>query len=208
MSANPLMEGIECFGDRLGNTPVAELELVLDGEPRPLFVKLEAANPTGSVKARSAVGLLQSLVGRGRVTPRSTLVESTSGNLGIALAALCRDLGLPFRAVVDPNITPENRRRLEAYGADLVLVDQRDEGGGYLLSRLARVRDILRRDPTAVWTDQYSNAANPIAHYRGTAPEILRQLRPAPTPSSWPCPPAGRSPGSAGTSGSGARRPG
>jgi N-(2-amino-2-carboxyethyl)-L-glutamate synthase len=180
MTANPLLQGIERFADRLGNTPVVELEFVLGGVPRTVLVKLEAANPTGSVKARSAVGLLASLVEQGAVTRRSTLVESTSGNLGIALAALCRDLELAFKAVVDPNITPENRRRLESYGADLVLVDQRDEAGGYLLSRLARVRKILAGDPAAVWTDQYSNAANPAAHYRATAPEILRQVQPAP----------------------------
>jgi cysteine synthase len=89
---------------------------------------------------------------------------------------LARDRGYQFSAVVDPNVTAEKIRRLHALGAETRIVESRDETGGYLLSRLACVREMLDEDPGLVWTNQYSNAANPEAHYLGTAPEIHRQM--------------------------------
>jgi cysteine synthase len=89
---------------------------------------------------------------------------------------LARDRGYEFTAVVDPSVTAENMRRLQALGAETRIVESPDKTGGYLLNRLALVQRLLAEDPGLVWTNQYSNAANPEAHYFGTAPEIHRQM--------------------------------
>jgi len=150
--------------------------LLIDGKSRNVDLKLEGDNPGGSVKDRTAFGLLRSLESTGELRPGGRLLESSSGNLAISLAMLARDRGYQFTAVVDPRVTVENMRRLDSLGADTRMVETPDEMGGYLLSRLARVREMLVEDPGWLWTNQYSNAANPEAHYLGTAPEIHRQM--------------------------------
>jgi 2,3-diaminopropionate biosynthesis protein SbnA len=148
----------------------------MGGTSRSVHLKLEGENPGGSIKDRTALSLLRSLESTGRLSAGARLLESSSGNLAISLAMLARDRGYRFTAVVDPKVTDENMRRLHALGAELDRVDSIDETGGYLLTRLARVRERLADDPGLLWTNQYSNAANPEAHYRGTGPEILRQM--------------------------------
>ena len=160
----------------MGDTPIRRIRLLIDGKSRNAHLKLEGHNPGGSVKDRTALGLLQSLEATGQLRAGGRLVESSSGNLAISLAMLARDRGYQFSAVVDPNVTAEKIRRLHALGAETRIVDSRDETGGYLLSRLACVREMLDEDPGLVWTNQYSNAANPESHYLGTAPEIHRQM--------------------------------
>ena len=161
---------------RPGNTPIARVLLSLRGSERLVHLKLEGANPYGSLKDRTAAALIDDLEQQGRLQPGSVLVESTSGNLGIALAALARLHGYRFVAVVDPKITPENLARLRRLGARIELVEQPDEAGGYLLSRLERVRELCASSAACVWPDQYRNPANPAAHEQGTAPELLEQL--------------------------------
>jgi 2,3-diaminopropionate biosynthesis protein SbnA len=160
----------------IGDTPIRRIRFLIDGKSRNAYLKLEGHNPGGSVKDRTALGLLQSLEATGQLRAGGRLVESSSGNLAISLAMLARDRGYQFSAVVDPNVTAEKIRRLHALGAETRIVESRDETGGYLLSRLACVREMLDEDPGLVWTNQYSNAANPEAHYLGTAPEIHRQM--------------------------------
>jgi 2,3-diaminopropionate biosynthesis protein SbnA len=160
----------------MGDTPIERIGLLIDGKSRSAYLKLEGHNPGGSVKDRTALGLLQSLEVTGQLSAGGRLVESSSGNLAISLAMLARVRGYQFTAVVDPTTTPENIRRLQALGAETRVVESPDETGGYLLSRLARVREMLAEDPGLVWTNQYSNAANPEAHYLGTGPEIHRQM--------------------------------
>jgi 2,3-diaminopropionate biosynthesis protein SbnA len=160
----------------MGDTPIARIGLLIDGKGRNAYLKLEGHNPGGSVKDRTAFGLLQSVEATGQLRAGGRLLESSSGNLAISLAMLACDRGYQFTAVIDPNVTAENMRRLQAVGAETRLVESRDETGGYLLSRLARVREMLAEDPGLVWTNQYSNAANPEAHFLGTAPEIHRQM--------------------------------
>jgi cysteine synthase len=149
----------------MGDTPIECIGLLIDGRSRSAYLKLEGYNPGGSVKDRTAFGLLQSLEATGQLRAGGRLIESSSGNLAVSLAMQARDRGYQFTAVVDPTMTAENMRRLQALGAETSVVESPDQSGGYLLSRLARVRKMLVEDPGLVWTKQYSNAANPEAHY-------------------------------------------
>ena len=166
----------ETAATQIGDTPIVRVGLLIDGRYRDAYLKLEGHNPGGSVKDRTALGLLESLEATGQLCEGGRLVESSSGNLAISLAMHARNRGYQFTAVVDPNMTSENMRRLYAQGAETRIVQAPDEAGGYLLSRLACVREMLLEDPGLLWTNQYSNAANPEAHYLGTAPEIHRQM--------------------------------
>ncbi len=174
---------IEHFGyllDRfemlLGRTPIKPVEISVQGRSNRIDLKLEIYNITGSIKARTAYGLIRGLVDDGVLRPGSRLIESTSGNLGVALATLARYLGVEFLAVIDPLITEECHARLIDLGAEILMVDQLDPNGGYLLSRLAAVREILDRDEGYVWVDQYSSPRNPEIHRRMTGPEITTQM--------------------------------
>ncbi|RDI73919.1 Cysteine synthase [Gaiella occulta] len=158
-----------------GKTPVVPVELTVRGRGRTVYLKLEGANPYGSLKDRTAASLVDGLERRGALEPGSVLVESTSGNLGVALAAIARRRGYRFVAVVDPKTTPENLAQLRRLGARIDCVETPDEAGGYLLARLERVRELCASG-AFVWPDQYSNPANPRAHEQGTAPELLDQL--------------------------------
>jgi 2,3-diaminopropionate biosynthesis protein SbnA len=157
-------------------TPLQRIRLHLAGKHRDVFLKLEGANPGGSIKDRTALSLLQSLEESGRLTAGGRLIESSSGNLAIGLAMLSRERGYRFTAVVDPKVTAENLQRLRNLGAETLMVETPDYTGGYLLTRLETIREALAEDPGLSWTDQYSNMANPLAHYSGTAPELFRQM--------------------------------
>ncbi|MEU0208860.1 pyridoxal-phosphate dependent enzyme [Streptomyces canus] len=174
----PLDRGDEAALEQLtgiGDTPVVRADLTIGAVRHEVLLKLEGANPTGSVKARTALSLVRDLHRRGLLTPGRRIVESSSGNLAVALAHVCRALGIGFTAVVDPKITRENRSKLEQLGAELVMVGGPDPSQSYLGSRLEAVAEICKRDPQCVWPDQYANPANPQAHYLGTGPELLLQ---------------------------------
>lgn len=162
--------------DHIGNTPIELVYLVIDGRVRKVHLKLEGANPAGSVKDRTGFALVQDLQTRGLLREGSVVIESTSGNLGVALALNCQARGYPFLAIIDPKTTHENLAKMQALGAMIELVDQPDANGGYLLSRLARVQQLCQSSDKYVWTDQYSNPANPSIHYSTTGPEIYQQL--------------------------------
>ena len=161
---------------QIGNTPIEPIYFVIDGMVRKVHLKLEGANPAGSVKDRTGYALIQDLEHRGLLHPGSVVIESTSGNLGVAIAFVCQAKGYPFLAIIDPKTTQENVTKMQALGASIELVDQPDVNGGYLLSRLARIRELCEHSDTYVWTNQYANAANPRIHYSSTAPEIYRQM--------------------------------
>jgi cysteine synthase A len=163
--------------NRIGNTPIVRVELRLAGSARPVHLKLEGANACGSLKDRTAASLVADLERRGLLQRASCIVESTSGNLGVSLAWIARASGYGFVAVVDPKTTPENLSRLRRLGARIERVEMPDKAGGYLLSRLARVRELLASSDRFVWPDQYTNPANPRAHEEGTGPELLEQMR-------------------------------
>ncbi len=164
------------LAQQLGNTPMEPIYLVIGGIARKIHLKLESENPTGSVKDRTGYSLIQELESQGRLKKGSVVVESTSGNLGVALSFFCKLKGYKFIAVVDPKTTQENLTKMQMLGAEIEMVHRPDEVGGYLLSRLARVGELCQSSPTYVWTNQYSDPANPHIHYLNTGPEIYRQM--------------------------------
>ncbi|GAA2216577.1 cysteine synthase family protein [Micromonospora olivasterospora] len=166
---------LERLVGRVGATPVAAVTVTVDGRRCEVLLKLEGHNPGGSVKDRTALSLVRGLETAGTLHPGDTLVESTSGNLGVALAFIARARGYRFHAVVDPHVTAENLSTLRELGALVDVVDSADENGNYLRARLRRVRELCAADPRYVWTDQYGSAHNPLAHYATTAPELDAQ---------------------------------
>lgn len=159
----------------VGDTPLVPIEVPVRGRVRRIWLKMEAGNQFGSIKARTAHGLLTTLEAAGRLTPGQRVIESSSGNLGVALAGLCAARGYRCTLVVDATTPPESVRRIAAYGADLVQIGDISDGNA-VRARLSQVQDILRADPSAVWTDQYHSPANPDVHYRWTAPELVGDL--------------------------------
>ncbi|MEV4443200.1 cysteine synthase family protein [Streptomyces sp. NPDC049577] len=158
---------------RIGDTPLRPVRVPLGERSVRLWLKLEADNPFGSIKARTAEALLSVLERSGRLRPGMRVVESTSGNLGTALAGLCAARGYACTLVVEPSTPRSSVERMTAHGADVVVVSE-VPGGRTLDARIAAVREILRTDPDAVWTDQYSSPANPGVHEAGTAIELVR----------------------------------
>lgn len=156
-------------------TPVVDIALKIGSRWRKVGLKLEAHNPSGSIKYRTACGLITELEASGRLAPGVPLVESTSGNLGVALAFLSQARGYRFTAVTDPKTDPAILEHMRSMGAVVISVTEPDEAGGYLLSRLAMVRRMLAEDQAWVWPNQYENPANPQIHFSATAPEVCRQ---------------------------------
>lgn len=159
------------------NTPLRCLQIELDGLEVRLHLKLESFNPTGSIKFRTAVGLLSSFssLSSGPIPAGTRVVESTSGNLGIALARLLAEMDCSFMAVVDPRVSRRALDALVCEGAQIVCVTEPDAHGGFLLNRLRMVADLCNADSRLRWTDQYNNPANPAIHRDTTALEIFRQ---------------------------------
>jgi N-(2-amino-2-carboxyethyl)-L-glutamate synthase len=141
-----------------------------------LFAKLEFLNGLASLKDRPALWILKRAIERGEVGPGTTLVESSSGNFGRALALFAAMLDLDFIPVIDPNASPLLEASLEAQCARVVKVCEPDDAGGYLKSRLRMVRTLLAEIPGAYWPNQYGNVDAIDAHYRLTGGEIVEAL--------------------------------
>ncbi|MDX2033674.1 MAG: cysteine synthase family protein [Blastocatellia bacterium] len=156
----------------IGNTPLLRLNH-LSPKPRvEILGKAEWANPGGSVKDRPALRMLREGERTGALTPEKTIIDATSGNTGIAYAMLGAALGYKVRLCLPRNASPERKRILQAYGAELVLTDPLAGSDGAILE----VRRIVAADPERYfYPDQYNNPANWQAHYETTAPEIHRQ---------------------------------
>lgn len=158
----------------LGRTPLARISTPLP-HPHPGFwAKLEGLG-AGGMKARSAVAMLRGAHERGELRPGATVVESTSGTLGIGLAFAGQALGHPVVLVGDAELEPSMRQLLHSYGARLELVDRPARHGGWQAARLARLRTLLGQLPDAYWPDQYNNPDN-AAGYRAMAQEITAEL--------------------------------
>ncbi|MGW3960897.1 pyridoxal-phosphate dependent enzyme [Amycolatopsis sp. NPDC005003] len=164
---------------RIGRTPMVRVRLRFRGTDRSVLLKLEGLNPLGSVKDRTAYSLLRSLE-MAYPGERLTVVESTSGNLGAALAALCHLRGHQFVAVVDPRASAHNLALMRRFHARIETAGRADRTGSFLADRIALVAALVDSVPGAHWTNQYGNPANPAAHFTGTGPEILADTGPAP----------------------------
>ncbi len=154
-------------------TPMIELTTTVAGRPRRIYLKLEGHSRWKSIKGRTALALMASIAHR--VGDRTTVVESTSGNLGVALAGTCAELGIAFTAVVDSRLQPGLRARMRRLRARVVTIENTADGN-YLQRRIARVRELLAGDNQAIWTNQYDNKANVAVHRWWTGPELGRQL--------------------------------
>jgi len=159
--------------DRIGRTPLVELGRIPGrGAPR-VFAKVESANPGGSVKDRAARAIVTDAFRAGEL-PGKRLLDSTSGNTGIAYAMLGAALGFGVTLCVPASASPERRRILRAYGCEVIETDPLEGSDGAIV----RARDLLAERPGLYfYADQYSNPANPAAHETTTGPEILDQMR-------------------------------
>ncbi|EHR53040.1 2,3-diaminopropionate biosynthesis protein SbnA [Saccharomonospora marina XMU15] len=170
----------ESVFDCVGDTPIVALRRLFPDPDVEVVAKLELLNPGGSMKDRTARHIVESGLSEGSIAAGSRLIESSSGNFGIALAMAARVHGLAFTCVVDPKITSANLAILRNLHAQVEFVSQPDETGGYLLSRIRRVQQLLAEDQRAVWINQYANDRNWQAHYHGTGAELAAQLTRAP----------------------------
>ena len=175
------MEGIgeamkEGILSAIGDTPLIKMVNVFSPLRFRLFAKLEMFNPGGSMKDRPAVNMIREGLRSGLIRADSVIIESSSGNMGIGLAQACSYFGLKFICVIDAKTTVQNRILLQAYGAEVNLVDKPDpETGEFLQARLNRVKELLALHKNAFWTNQYSNTHNSDAHHQ-TMHEIVTAL--------------------------------
>jgi 2,3-diaminopropionate biosynthesis protein SbnA len=161
----------------IGATPLVELTRLFAGSPFRAYAKLESANPGGSIKDRSAYVMLAEAINAGVVVPgRTVVVESSSGNLGIGLAQVCRYFDLRFICVVDPRTNAQNIAIMRGYGAEVETVTELDPATGeYLPVRIRRVRELVATLPDAYCPNQYANVRNALSH-RTTMREIVEAL--------------------------------
>jgi cysteine synthase A len=155
----------------IGKTPVVRLTRVVDTTAGEVWVKLEGMNPGGSIKDRTALGMVLAGERSGALKPGGTIVEPTSGNTGIGLAQVAAARGYKLILCLPSSMSQERKRTLEAYGAELVLTDPE-------LRMIAAIAEAERiRDTTGAWMpNQFSNPANPKIHYDTTGPELWEQM--------------------------------
>ncbi|GHC96560.1 2,3-diaminopropionate biosynthesis protein SbnA [Nocardiopsis terrae] len=160
----------------VGGTPLVSLVHLFSNAPFRVLAKVEGMNPGGSIKDRAALNMLVGKLRDGTLMPgRSVVVESSSGNLAIGMAQICRWYGVRFICVVDAKTTSQNIAVLRAYGTEVDIVTEKAPAtGDYLAARIARVRHITNSTAHAYWPNQYANPLNAEAH-RTTMREILEQ---------------------------------
>jgi N-(2-amino-2-carboxyethyl)-L-glutamate synthase len=141
-----------------------------------LYLKIEGLNTGGSIKLKTARGILEGAELSGVDLNRVRIIESTSGNLGVALAVICAAEGYRLTCVTDPNSNAASVAVMRALGAEVVVVKERDENGGFLGSRISYIHQRLEQEPDLFWVNQYANPDNPLAHERTTAPAVLDEF--------------------------------
>jgi len=158
--------------DSLGGTPLVGLPRLSPSPEVRLWAKLEDRNPTGSIKDRAALYMVEAAEQSGRLVPGATLLEPTSGNTGISLAMVARQRGYRLICVMPENTSVERRQLLEMYGARIVS----SPAAGGSNQAVAMAKALVAQNPELVMLYQYGNEANARAHYEGTGPEILADL--------------------------------
>ncbi|MDQ3354798.1 MAG: cysteine synthase family protein, partial [Actinomycetota bacterium] len=164
------MPAYDSILDLIGNTPLVDISSL---SPKPsvrILAKLEGQNPGGSVKDRAAKAMIEEAEKEGRLGPGSVVLESSSGNTGIALAMICRVRGYHLTVVLPENVSQERRQMLEVWGAEIVSSPGAEGSNGALRAAQA----LAAEHPEWFFPYQYGNPANPKAHYEGTGPEIWR----------------------------------
>jgi cysteine synthase A len=171
------LEIVSGIGGTIGRTPLVPLLRAFSDVSFRVFAKLEMFNPGGSAKDRPALRILREGIRTGEIGPRTTVIESSSGNMAVSLAHLCRYLGLRFICVVDPRTTELHLKLIRSLRGEIELVEKPDpDSGDYLPARIQRVRQLREEIGDCYWTNQYGNPNNYLAHYETTMPEILLAL--------------------------------
>jgi [CysO sulfur-carrier protein]-thiocarboxylate-dependent cysteine synthase len=158
--------------DMIGNTPVVDVSELSPNPAVRIYAKMEMQNPFGSVKDRIAKAMIESAERDGRLRPGQTILEPSSGNTGIALAAIARIKGYPIKIMMPTSVSIERRQMLEVFGAEIILTPGEEGSNG----AVARALRLAAEHPEWYFPYQYANDANPRAHYEGTGPEIVRDV--------------------------------
>src|ERR1051326_5459387 len=160
--------------DQIGNTPLAELKR-LDTGPCQLFVKLENQNPTGSIKDRIGLSMIEAAEREGKIKPGGTVIEATAGNTGLGLALVAAQKGYRLILVIPDKMAQEKILHLRALGAEIRLT-RSDVGKGHPEYYQDMAERLTAETPGAIYINQFANPANPLAHETGTGPEIWEQM--------------------------------
>ena len=160
--------------DAVGNTPLVRLRRITKAYPQAsIYLKLEYMNPGGSVKDRPALQMMRDAISDGRLTKDKTLIDSTSGNTGVAYSLFGAALGYRIALVMPENVSVARKNIARAYGTEIIFSDPMEGSDGAI--RLAQ--QLVTKSPNKYfYPDQYSNPSNPRAHYLGTGKEILEQV--------------------------------
>jgi len=156
--------------DLIGNTPLVDVSRLSPNPNVRIIAKLENQNPFGSVKDRIAKSMIEDAEKNGRLKPGQTLIEPSSGNTGIALAAIAQIKGYPIKILMPTSVSIERRQMLDIFGAEVILTPGEEGSNG----AVARAIEMAKQNPDWCFLYQYANDANARAHYEGTGPEILR----------------------------------
>ncbi len=158
--------------DMIGNTPMVDVSNLSPNPNVRILGKMEMQNPFGSVKDRIAKRMIESAEADGRLSPGQTILEPSSGNTGIALAAIAQLKGYPIKILMPESVSIERRQMLEIFGAEIILTPGAEGSNG----AVARARTMAADHPDYFFPYQYANDSNPRAHYEGTGPEIVRDV--------------------------------
>ena len=156
--------------DLIGNTPLVDVSRLSPNPEVRIVAKLESQNPFGSVKDRIAKHMIEQAEKDGRLQPGQTIIEPSSGNTGIALAAIAQMKGYPIKILMPTSVSIERRQMLEVFGAELILTPGEEGSNG----AVRRAQELAAQHPEWCFLYQYGNDNNPLAHYEGTGPEIWR----------------------------------
>jgi cysteine synthase A len=157
--------------DSVGNTPIVKLNKLTKGMRSKVYVKIEGKNPGGSIKDRAALSMIDDAETSGKLKPNGTIIEPTSGNTGIGLAMVAAVRGYKAVIVMPDTMSKERISLMKAYGADVVLTPGKDGMAGAV-----KKAEEIAKDTGGFIPQQFDNPANPLAHYVGTAKEILEEL--------------------------------
>lgn len=158
--------------EMIGNTPIVDVSIVSPNPGVRILAKMEMQNPFGSVKDRIAKSMIETAEADGLLEPGQTILEPSSGNTGIALAAIAGLKGYPIKIMMPTSVSIERRQMLEVFGAELILTPGEEGSNG----AVKRALELAGEHPEWYFPYQYANDANPRAHYLGTGPEILRDV--------------------------------
>jgi cysteine synthase B len=156
--------------DMIGNTPMVDVSRLSPNPDVRIIAKLEGQNPFGSVKDRIAKSMIEHAEKNGRLQPGQTIIEPSSGNTGIALAAIARMKGYPIKILMPASVSIERRQMLQVFGAEVIMTPGEEGSNG----AVRRAQEMAATHPEWCFLYQYGNDANPLAHYEGTGPEIWR----------------------------------